>query len=143
MRIWDIVDKLQPGVEITQPTGKPVKFPSPVTTFTLSVAGLVLATASAFWLPVPRQLAIESATNHVRSAPSPQLSFFGVPFSAEGLSDQNGELLDKIEIARGQTRSAHTLRLDVLEANQQESLKQAPSFSRSQISAIVKKRRVG
>jgi len=141
MRIWDIVDKLQPGVEITQPTGKPVKFPSPVTTFTLSVAGFVLATASAFWLPVPRQLAIESATNYERSAPSPHLSFFGVPFS--GLSDQNGELLDKIEIARGQTRSADALRLDVLEANQQESLKQAPSFSRSQISAIVKKRRVG
>jgi hypothetical protein len=141
MRIWDIVDKLQPGVEITQPTGKPVKFPSPVTTFTLSVAGFVLATASAFWLPVPRQLAIESATNYERSAPSPQLSFFGVPFS--GLSDQNGELLDKIEIARGQTRSGHALRLDVLEANQQESLNQAPSFSRSQISAIVKKRRVG
>jgi hypothetical protein len=144
MRIWDIIDKTQPGIEITQLTGTPVKFPSPSSKFKLAVAGLVLATASAFWLPIPKQAALVSATTNARSAPvTPELSFFGISVPAEAASDQENELLDKIEVARSQTRPANVLRLDILEANQQDSLKQKPTLTRSQVSGILKKRRVG
>jgi hypothetical protein len=145
MRIWDIIDQLQPGVEITQRVDTPVRFASPTSSFTLSVAGLILATASAFWLPIPRQAAVVSATTQARNAPAttPPLSFFGNQVSDEGVAEQDNELLDKIELAQNQTRPDDILRLDILEANQQESLKQPPAFTRSQVSSILKKRRVG
>jgi len=145
-RTWDIIDKILPGVEITQLNERPVKFALPGSGFTLAVSAvMILATASAFCMPVPREAAIVSsiATDIKRSAePPPLFSHIGEQSSHLTIDHEN-ELLDKIELARTNVKSADALRLDVLELNQEESLKKSPSFNRAQIVGIVKKRRLG
>jgi hypothetical protein len=68
-RIWDIVDKIQPGVEITRINDNPVRIAKAGAKFMLSFgAGVILATTSAFCMPVPSQTFITSAAGEQRIA---------------------------------------------------------------------------
>jgi hypothetical protein len=145
-RTWDIIDKILPGVEITQLNDRPVKFAAPGSGFNFGMSAVViLATASAFCMPIPRQGGIVSAVtvqSKSQAEPPPLLSGLGRE-STNLTLDQENALLDKIEVARQNERSADTLRFDVLELNQEESLKKSPTLSHEQIVNIVRRRRSG
>ena len=54
MRIWDIIDRVEPGLEITEVNERAVKFAPPGVKFTLTVAtSLILAAASTFCVGIP------------------------------------------------------------------------------------------
>lgn len=72
MRIWDIIDKTYPGVEVTQHTEKAVNLAQPGVRFSFSVAArLILATASLCSISVPYRTSYgaEAAMHTPKKAP--------------------------------------------------------------------------
>jgi hypothetical protein len=54
MRIWDIIDRVEPGLEITEVNERAVKLAPAGVKFTLTVAtGLILAAAGTFCIDIP------------------------------------------------------------------------------------------
>lgn len=96
MRIWDIVDKIHPGVEITSRNEHPAKIATTRgTKFFALAAGILLATTSAFCMPVPREGFVTSAQHARGIVKTPPLEKF---FAGEGFSAQEeAQLLSKLD----------------------------------------------